>query len=141
LEKRSSSTSDEMSSAAQTVMREYAAFEWPTMNHKGRIAQLARRLGIGHRRVRSIYQNELGVSLRADEMAAIAALERTAAADEENRDAFMALQARVARLEAALAAVDAALLDQPVATIGAPPYGRRRDDEPGSSRGSDRPRD
>src|SRR3954467_15357869 len=91
----------EMSATAQASMREYAAMTWPTMNHKGRMAQLAKALGFGHRRTRAIYQNETGVSLRADEMAAIEALR-----EEANRNDFQDLQARIARLEAALFAVD-----------------------------------
>lgn len=101
-----------MSSTAQTMMREYAAVRWPTMNHKGRIARLAGVLGFGHRRTRSLYQNEMGVSLRADELAAIAALRR---GDEDNRNDFQDLQSRVARLEAALAAVDQDFFDPQVA--------------------------
>ena len=49
------------------ALREFAGLEWPTLNHKGRMAAPARRLNIGFRRVRSIYQNEDGVALRADE--------------------------------------------------------------------------
>lgn len=72
-----------MSAAAQTMMRDYAAIEWPRLNHKGRMAKLAKALGFGHRRVRALYQNEEGVSVRADEMAVIEAL---AEARHEYRD-------------------------------------------------------
>jgi hypothetical protein len=128
---------EEMSASAQTMLREYAGHRWPTMNHKGRIARLADVLGLRHRRVRSIYQNEGGVSLRADEMAAITALKKTAAADEENRDAFMALQVRVARLEAALAHVDEAFFDPQMAPYREALHGARRADEPGEARHDD----
>lgn len=95
----------QMSIDASMTMREYAGRRWPTMNHKGRMNRLASILGLGHRRVRSIYQNEAGVRLRADEMAAIQAL-RVRKIEEANRDDFAALQDRVARLEAALLAAD-----------------------------------
>lgn len=116
-----------MSASAQTMMREYAAFRWPTVNHKGRVAKLARQLGFNHRRVRAIYQNETGVSLRADEMAAIAALQKV---EEANRNDFQALQARIARLEAALFQSDAEFHFEQVAALRASVDGRRGDDEP-----------
>lgn len=109
------------------MMREYAAFRWPTVNHKGRVAKLARQLGFNHRRVRAIYQNETGVSLRADEMAAIAALQKV---EEANRNDFQALQARIARLEAALFQSDAEFHFEQVAALRASVDGRRGDDEP-----------
>ena len=111
-----------MSANAQTMMREYAAVRWPTMNHKGRIARLAGVLGFGHRRTRSLYQNEMGVSLRADELAAIAALRR---GDEDNRNDFQDLQSRVARLEAALAAVDEDFFDPQMAAYREALHGGR----------------
>lgn len=131
---QSSRERNDMSASAQLILRDYAGARWPTLNHKGRMARLASVLGLGHRRVRSIYQNEGGVSLRADEMAAITSLKKpAAAADEENRNAFVALQARVARLEAALAAVDEAFFDPQMAALRASADGRRRDDEPGAA--------
>lgn len=81
------------------ALREYAGLTWPTMNHKGRMAQLARRLGLGHRRIRAIYQNEPGVALRADEAAAIAALRQEQRAAEHD---YADLESRLARLEAFL---------------------------------------
>ncbi len=61
------------------------------------MSRLATILNWGHRRVRTVYQNEPGGRLRADEMAAIEAL-----AEEADRNEFQDLQARIARLEAAL---------------------------------------
>lgn len=96
----------EMSAAAAHVsLRDYAAREWPLMNHKGRLAKLCRALPWSDRRVRAVYNAEQGVSLRADEQAEID--QRTAKIEEANRDDFQALQARIARLEAALFAQDA----------------------------------
>lgn len=97
-----------MSASAQAIMRDYAAFKWPSLNHKGRIASLARALGFGHRRTRSIYQNEPGVALRADELAAIETL-RSKRADDAvgtSRENYRLLEARLARLEALFESVD-----------------------------------
>lgn len=116
-----------MSATAQTMMRDYAGTRWPSLNHKGRMSRLAGVLGFGHRRVRSIYQNEPGLSLRADEMAAIAAL-RTRKIEEANRNDFQALQARIARLEAALFAQDESFHHEQVAALRASVDGRRGND-------------
>lgn len=78
MEKCSSTEREQVSASVQTMMRDYAAIEWPELNHKGRMAQLARTLGFGHRRTRALYQNEWGVRVRADEMAALEQLTREA---------------------------------------------------------------
>lgn len=91
----------EVSASAQTMLRDYAGHRWPTLNHKGRMSRLAGALGFGHRRVRAIYQADPSVRLRADEMQRIEAL-RQREIEEANRSDFQALQARIARLEAAL---------------------------------------
>lgn len=95
------SKSEDMSASAQTMLREYAGQRWPTMNHKGRMSRLATILNWGHRRVRTVYQNEMGARLRADEMAAIEALRA-----EANKSEFAALEDRLAALEAAFARID-----------------------------------
>lgn len=110
--------------AAQTDLRLYAAERWPTLNHKGRLRELARELANWTaRRVRAVYNAEQGVSLRAGERADIEAL-----IEEENRDAFEALQARIARLEAALFAQDEEFHREQVAAFRAAADGRRRND-------------
>jgi len=119
-----------MTTAAQATMREYAGLRWPTLNHKGRISRLSGVLNIGHRRVRSLYHNEPGVRLRADEAAAIEAL-RLNKIEGANRDDFQALQARIARLEAALFAQDEDFHSAQMAALRTSVDGRRRDDEPG----------
>lgn len=83
---------------------------WPTMNNKGRMAMLARLLGFGHRRIRSLYQNEPGVSIRADEAARIAELD-AGATEEATRAALSTqfLEARFAALEAEVADLRAQL--------------------------------
>ena len=127
LEFRSKDERSEMSATAQTMMRDYAGTRWPSLNHKGRMSRLAGVLGFGHRRVRSIYQNEPGLSLRADEMAAIAAL-REQKIEEANRNAFADLQGRIARLEAALFAQDEEFHQHQMAALrGATGVGRGND--------------
>lgn len=116
-----------MTAAAQTMLRDYAGLRWPTLNHKGRITRLAGVLRMGHRRVRSLYQNEPGVSLRADEMAAIAALQEQKI-EEANTHAFADLQARIARLEAALLHQDEAFHHEQMAAFRAALDGRRGND-------------
>lgn len=93
---------DRAVTAAQIDLRMYAAGEWPLLNHKGRLRALAKLLpDWSERRVRAVYNAESGVSLRAEEHADIQAL-----IEEENRNEFQDLQARIARLEAALFAQD-----------------------------------
>lgn len=91
----------DMSASAQAILRDYAGARWPALNHKGRMARLAGALGLGHRRVRSLYQNEAGVAVRADEMAAIAALRKAKADDalRASQQEYRALEARIAALE------------------------------------------
>lgn len=91
----------DMSATAQLLLRDYAGQRWPSLNHKGRMSRLADVLKMGHRRIRSLYQAELGVSIRADEMAAIQSLQERKI-EEANRNDLQDLQARIARLEAAL---------------------------------------
>jgi len=91
----------EVSASAQLMLRDYAGHRWPALNHKGRMSRLSGLLGLGHRRVRAIYQSDPSVRLRADELAAIEALSQHQI-EEANRNDFAALQDRVARLEAVL---------------------------------------
>lgn len=136
LEFRSKDERKDMSATAQLMMRDYAGTRWPSLNHKGRIARLAGVLGFGHRRVRSIYQNEPGVSLRADEMAAIAAL-REQKIEEENRNEFQALEARLARLEAALFAQDQDFHQPQMAALRSAADGRRGPDVTDTTQSTD----
>jgi hypothetical protein len=91
--------------AAHHSLRDYAAREWPRLNHKGRLAKLCRLLPTWtDRRVRAVYNAEQGVSLRADEQEAV---QRLTSIEEANRETFQDLQSRIARLEAALFQTDA----------------------------------
>lgn len=110
-----------MNAAAQIDLRMFAAEEWPLVNHKGRLRNLARLLPKWtERRVRAVYNAEQGVSLRAEERADIEAL-----IQEENRNEFQALEARLARLEAALFHTDAEFHHEQLAAIRAAADGRR----------------
>lgn len=114
----------DMSATAQLLLRDYAGHRWPTLNHKGRMARLAGILSLGHRRVRSLYQGEQGVSIRADEMAAIQSLQQQQI-EEANRNDLQDLQARIARLEAALFAADEEFHHDQVAALRSATDGRR----------------
>jgi len=89
----------------QGTLREYACTRWPSLNHKGRIWRLKDVLKWTERRTRALYNNEAGMRLRADEMAAIEALEKLGATTDELSE----LRGRIARLEAALAVLGADL--------------------------------
>jgi uncharacterized coiled-coil DUF342 family protein len=119
-----------MSDTAQIILRDYAVHRWPSLNHKGRIARLAGHLQMGHRRIRSLYQNEFGVRLRADEMAAIEALQQHKI-EEANRNDLQDLQARIARLEAALFAQDEEFHHHQMDGLRQAARGGRGTDEPG----------
>lgn len=122
--------------AVATELRFYARQRWPLENDKTRKHRLRGLLGLTTRRIKSLYEGEATAKVSGAETASIEALigrRITAAADEENRDAFMALQARVARLEAALAAVDEAFFDPQMAALRASLHGRRGGDEPNTA--------
>jgi hypothetical protein len=124
-----SAEKDRAVTAARIELRMYAAEEWPMLNHKGRLRELARKLPEWTaRRVRAVYNAEQGVSLRAGERADIEAL-----IEEENRDAFQTLQARIARLEAALFSQDEEFHQPQMAAFRGAADGRRREDVAGTT--------
>jgi len=129
-----------VNASVRVTMREYAAWKWPLLNHKGRMAGLARELGLGFRRVKALYHDELGTAVRADEQAKVEALRRRQVAaanrkiEEANRHDFAALQTRIARLEAALFAGDEEFHREQVAALRASTDGRRGGDEPRAAR-------
>jgi hypothetical protein len=103
LETSSNQDNRKMSTTAQMTLRTYAGLQWPAESHKARITRLARKLGWGHRRTRSIYNAEGSVALRADEYAAVQAL-------GEAREEYRSLEARLAALESLLFSGDEAFL-------------------------------
>jgi hypothetical protein len=108
-----------VSASVQTMMRGYAADRWPALNHKARVAQMARVLGFGHRRARSLYNNELGTAVRAEEIAAIAALRKEEAHDAvgASQQNYRILEARIAALEALFGAGDKELAGESLAAL------------------------
>ena len=100
-------------------LRTVAAVRWPRLNHKGRQREISRHLlpAWSPRRVRSVYNAEPGVSLRAgeaDDIKALIGAETETASGREDR----LLAQRVAELEARLAAVMAALARDEMAAGG-----------------------
>jgi AraC-like DNA-binding protein len=138
LEKCSSTEREQVNASLRMTMREYAAWKWPLLNHKGRMAGLARELGMGFRRVKALYHDELGTAVRADEANKIEALRRrrieaaNRKIEEANRHDFAALQDRIARLEAALFAGDEEFHREQVDALRQSADGRRGRDEPGA---------
>lgn len=128
LEKPSSTEREQVPASVQLMMRDYAAFRWPALNHKGRMARLAAKLGFGHRRVKALYCGEQGTAIRADEYAAVAALHQREI-EEANRNEYQALEARLARLEAALFTQDAEFHREQMAALRSAVDGRRGDHE------------
>ena len=115
---------------AALSLRSFAAGEWPLLNHKGRLRALCKELSHwSARRVRAVYNSEQGVALRASEQADIDAL-----AEEENRNEFQALAARLARLEAALGQIDPDFHQPQMAAFRSAVDGRRGSDEPDAAR-------
>lgn len=109
---------------AALSLRNYAANEWPLLNHKGRLRALCKELSHwSGRRVRAVYNAEQGVALRASEQADIDAL-----IEEENRNEFQNLEARLAAMEARLNVIDAEFHQPQLAAFGASVVGRRERD-------------
>lgn len=136
--KQDKSGAHEVSAAVANDLRLYAGRRWPTMNHKWRKARLASLLGMNERRIKSLYEAEQTARLRADEEARISALidSQNSEIEEANRDAFAALQERIARLEAIILAGNAEPHHDAVAGQGEGAFGRRRTDVTGAARRS-----
>lgn len=94
---------DEMNAAAQTLMQDYAFQTWPRANQKYRIWKLSRLLKWTERRTKALWYCEQGISVRAEEMAALEQLKT-----QEVKNEYAELRQRIARLEAALAVQDEA---------------------------------
>jgi hypothetical protein len=110
-------------------LRAYSRQRWPLANDKHRKSRLADLLEMSHRRIKSFWEGEETAVPKPYEISRVERLTGkkilAAAADGENRDDFMALQARVARLEAALAAVDEDFFDPQVAAYREALHGGR----------------
>ncbi len=124
----------EVTAALADDLRTYAVKRWPTMNHEWRKAKLASLLGMKVRRVRSYWDAEETLSPRQSEVDAIAELIGSESKIEEaNRDAFAALQERIARLEAIILAQEAQPHHSPLADEGRGSFSRRRTDVPNAA--------
>lgn len=124
----------EVTAALADDLRTYAVKRWPTMNHEWRKAKLANLLGMKVRRVRSYWDAEETLSPRQSEVDAIADLIGSESKIEEaNRDAFAALQERIARLEAIILAQEAQPYHDQMAGAGQGAFGRRRTDVTGAA--------
>ena len=119
-----------------TDLRVYATKRWPLDKDERRKERLATLLNMTKRRVRSLWENEQSARPRGEEIDRIKALisvEETII-EEANRDAFAALQERIARLEAIVLAYEAAQDNQSMAGEGQGTQRRRRTDGPWASR-------
>jgi len=96
----------EMNAALADDLKIYARRRWPLTTDEWRWTRLANIVGVKPRRMKSLYQGEPTAVVRQHEADALAKLIRNREIEEANRNDFQALQARIARLEAALFAQD-----------------------------------
>jgi hypothetical protein len=87
-------------------LRIYARRRWPLANDKFRKDRLAHLLNVSARRIKSLWEAEDTAVIRQQEAEAVRRLIGQQKIEEANRETFQALQARIARLEAALFAQD-----------------------------------
>lgn len=92
----------EVNAALAADLKVFARTKWPLSTDEWRMGRLAHMIGVGTRRMKSLYQGEATAVLRQHEAEAIGKLLNQRQIEEANRDDFQALQARIARLEAAL---------------------------------------
>lgn len=96
----------EVNAALADDLKIFARRKWPLSTDEWRMGRLSHMIGVGARRMKSLYQGEATAVLRQHEAEAIQKLLRERKVEEANRDDFQALQARIARLEAALFSQD-----------------------------------
>lgn len=109
-----------MTAALASDLRTYAVRRWPDMNHEWRKAKLASLLGMKVRRVRSFWDAEETLSPRVAEVEAINNL--LGQKEETYDEADRALAARIADLEAEVAALRKALASDQLASQSAAPH-------------------
>ena len=119
-----------------TDLRVYATKRWPLDKDERRKERLAALLNMTKRRVRSLWENEATAVPRGDEIERIKALigVEESNIEEANRDAFAALQERIARLEAIVLAFETAQDHEALAGKGHSTFRRRRTDGPWAAR-------
>ena len=128
----------EVNAALAADLKVFARQKWPLSTDEWRMGRLAHMIGVGARRMKSLYQGEATAVLRQHEAEAIAKLLKQRQIEEGNRDDFKALQARIARLEAALFSQDEEFHQPQMAAARASVDGRRGNHVAGRvGRGSD----
>lgn len=93
---------DKVNAALANELRVYARTRWPLANDKYRKSRLATLLDVSSRRIKSLWEGEDSAVVREHEAEAVRRLIGLKVAEEANRNDLIALQARIARLEAAL---------------------------------------
>jgi hypothetical protein len=94
---------DKVNAAISHDLRVYARRRWPLANDKYRKDRLATLLKLTARRIKSLYEGEQSAVIREHEAEAVRQL---IGHEEANRNDLQDLQARIARLEAALLSQD-----------------------------------
>lgn len=107
----------EVSAAVSNELKLYARQRWPLANDKFRKGRLAHIIGVTDRRIKSLWEGDPAAVLREHEATAIRKLQGARKIEEANRVEFQALQARLARLEAAFAAVDPEFFHEQMAAL------------------------
>lgn len=108
-------------------LRVYARQRWPLANDKYRKARLATLLQVSARRIKSLWEGEQSAVIRQSEAEAVRRLLGQKQVEEANRGDFQALQARIARLEAALFSGDEEFHHPQMAALRAAADGGRGD--------------
>jgi hypothetical protein len=115
----------EMNAALACDLKIYARRRWPLTTDEWRWTRLANLIGVKPRRMKSLYQGEPTAVVRQHEAEALAKLIRNREMEEANRHDFQALQARIARLEAALLTQDEEFHQPQMAALRQAADGRR----------------
>jgi hypothetical protein len=96
-------TERDVNAAIAQDLKFYSRRRWPMANDKFRKSRLASLLNVTERRIKSLWEADERAVIREHEAEAV---RRLIGQEEANRNDFQALQARIARLEAALLTSD-----------------------------------
>lgn len=116
---------DKVNAAISHDLRVYARRRWPLANDKFRKDRLASLLAVSAQRIKSLWEAEESAVIREQEAEAVRRLVGQQQIEEANRNDYQALQARIARLEAALFASDAEFHQPQMAALREASRGRR----------------
>lgn len=120
-------------------LKAYSRQRWPTGNDKFRKSRLATLLNVSARRIKSLWEGDPSAVIREHEAEAVRRL--VGRIDEANRHDYENLSARIARLEATLAAVDAEFFSPQMAALREAFDGGRGGDVAGAAFEADDPED